>query len=178
MRIFVGEGSRSNGDKCLECAARSIGEFIASKGHTYVFDGHNTGLMGLTYREVLKNPDCKIYAVVSKAYEEKLKEMDFHIAHVLEPLHLRKDSIAKLADVMVFLPGGISTINELMTAIEMVRTGEYEGRVFIVNINGFFDSLIRQLGLARWNNFSEDIDRYCRIFPNVREAILYLESME
>lgn len=177
MRIFVGEGSRYPSEKCYECAAEAIGEFIVSKGCEFVFGGCNSGLMGLTYRKVVENPDCKITAIVDKAYERDLVQLDFHTGHVTESLCQRKDYILRLSDVMVFLPGGIGTIDELMSALETKRTGEYKGQIVIVNINGFYDGLIRQISFARWQGLSNDIDQYCRIFPNMREALLHLETI-
>jgi uncharacterized protein (TIGR00730 family) len=177
MMVFVGESSREPKDKCFEDAAKAIGEFIARKGHDFVFGGCNRGMMGITYREVEKNPNCKVYAVVDEAYESDLQDIEYQTAYVLESLHLRKDTIFKLADVTVFLPGGIGTIDEFMTAIEMKRTDKYKGQIVVANVNKYYYSLIRQLCHSRWNEFSEDIDRYCRIFPNIDETISYLERM-
>ncbi len=176
MRIFVGEGSRYPSEKCYECAAEAIGEFIAGKSYGFVFGGCNSGMMGLTYRKVVENPNCEITAIVDKAYESDLDQLEFKYGHVASTLAQRKDLILGLSDVLVFLPGGIGTIDELMTAIEAKRSGEYKGQIVIVNINSFYDNLIRQISLARWQGLCEDIDQYCRILPNTREAILFLEE--
>ncbi len=177
MLVFVGGSSRETDEKCFNCAAEAIGEFIAKKGYGFVFGGCNSGLMGATYREVIKNPDCKVYAALATEYEDDLQKIEYHTAYLLDTVGQRKDAMIKLADVMVFLPGGIGTIDEIMTAIEAARTHQFDGKIIILNLDGYYDSLLRQLGIARWKGFSDDIDLYCRIFTNARDAIFYLELL-
>ena len=176
MLVFVGGSSRETDEKCFNCAAKAIGEFIAKKGYGFVFGGCNFGLMGVTYREVIKNPDCEIHAVLASEYADDLKEIKYHTAYLLDTVGQRKDTMLKLADKMIFLPGGIGTIDEIMTAIEALRTHQFEGEIIILNLDGYYDSLIHQLGFAKWKGFSEDINSYCRVFTNTHDTIAYLEK--
>jgi uncharacterized protein (TIGR00730 family) len=45
----------------------------------------------------------------------------------------------------VALPGGSGTLEELLEAITMKRLGLFVGPIVIVNTEGFFEPLIRQL---------------------------------
>lgn len=176
MFVFVGGSSRDTNEKCFVCAAQSIGEFIADKGHNLVFGGCNKGLMGETYRKAIKGPNSKVYAILASEYEDDLKEIEYHTAYLMDTINQRKDAMLKLADAAVFLPGGIGTIDEIMTTLEAIRAKQYSGKMVILNLGGYYDHLIHQLSYARWKGFSEEPDVYCRIFNNVSDAIHYLDD--
>jgi hypothetical protein len=47
---------------------------------------------------------------------------------------MRKETCAALA-----LPGGIGTLDELIETHVLAKLGKYDGRIYVLNIGGFYD---------------------------------------
>ena len=54
----------------------------------------------------------------------------------------RKDLILAQSDVLITLPGGIGTLDEVFTVAASRTIGYHAKTVILYNMNGFFDSLI------------------------------------
>ena len=57
----------------------------------------------------------------------------------------RKAGLLAHTEGLIALPGGCGTLEELAEAITLKRLGQYLKPVVIVNQNGFYDDLLRQL---------------------------------
>ena len=53
---------------------------------------------------------------------------------------MRSGTVAAIA-----LPGGIGTLDELIETLVLKKLGRYEGRVIVLNIDGFFNPLLALL---------------------------------
>ena len=73
----------------------------------------------------------------------------------------RKDLMLLQSDVLIALPGGIGTLDEIFSVAAAHTIGYHNKRVIIYNMKGFWDSTIRMLddlqsqGLIRgsWRNY-------------------------
>ena len=170
MKIFVGCSSRDVGNAEYNRVADTIGEWIAQNGHDLVFGGCGEGLMGRVYSKVKGHG--KIYATQAKVYQEKLNGLDIDNVQIIDTINRRKDSYAELADVLVFIPGGIGTLDELISGIETRRSGEHKNYLVIVNEGNFFGNLLDMLekiyaeGLA-----SESVKELYYVADTVEDAI-------
>ncbi len=176
MNIFVGASSRETKNPVFTHVATEIGNFIAQSGHNLVFGGCNCGLMGTTYRAVVKNPNSKIIATFAKAYDYDMNNIRCDEAYVSETVNERKNEILKHSDALVFLPGGIGTFDELLTSFEAVRNHQFTGPLLIVNTDNYFEGLVLQLLNSFHENFSELYEKYCYITRNYEDAISYLKA--
>lgn len=66
-----------------------------------------------------------IIITIAKAYEDDLKSLSYSKAYMFDTVNERKNAFIELSDVMIFIPGGIGTIDELLTAIETRRNHEH-----------------------------------------------------
>jgi lysine decarboxylase len=66
--------------------------------------------------------------------------VDVNIA--CDSLSDRKDLILAQSDVLITLPGGIGTLDEVFTVAASRTIGYHAKTVILYNMNGFFDSLI------------------------------------
>ncbi len=146
MKIFVGCSSRNIGNPVYNLVADGIGEWIGANGHELVFGGSNEGLMGRVYRKV-KSHDCVVHATQAAVYKEDLEALDIDskYKHLIQTINQRKDFYAQLANVLVYLPGGIGTMDEIFTAIETRRSGEHTNPIIILNVEDFFGPLLEML---------------------------------
>ena len=57
----------------------------------------------------------------------------------------RKEKMREGTSVAVALPGGIGTLDELVETLTLAKLGKYSGRIYALNIGGFYDKLIELL---------------------------------
>lgn len=61
---------------------------------------------------------------------------------VVESMHERKTKMNDLCDGVIALPGGFGTLEELFEMLTWGQLGLHKKPIGILNINGFYDSLI------------------------------------
>lgn len=176
MKIFVGCSSRDVGNHDYNRVADTIGEWIAANGHDLVFGGCGEGLMGRIFRKV--HGRGKVYATQAKVYKEELIGLDAEEIQVIDTINQRKDYYAQLADVLVYIPGGIGTIDELISGIETRRAKEHTNPLIIVNENNFFGPLLEMLEkIYKENLASESVKELYYVADNVESAIKKLTEI-
>lgn len=158
MNIFVGCASRNTNNPYYNQIAEDLGDYIVSHKHNLVFGGCERGLMGKLYEKV-KQTESKIFVTMAEAYKEDLENLTYNHATLLKTVNERKDSFIKESDVLIFLPGGIGTIDELITAIETRRNHEHNIPIIIVNVNGFFEPLLSMLEKIYAEEFADSKNR-------------------
>ena len=163
MNIFVGSASRSTEVEVYNKLAVDIGNYIVAGKHNYIFGGCNKGLMGVIYQVVKDSPDTNVISSSVEAYKDDallLHDENPNISiSVAQTVNERKNNIAKKADVIIIIPGGLGTLDELFSFIESKRAGEHEAPIFIVNINGYYDSLLKMLETVYDGKFASEAHR-------------------
>lgn len=178
MNIFVGCSSRTTENENYNRIAEKIGNFIVKEGHNFVFGGCNEGLMGKIYSVVSRSPESKIIVTIAKAYVDDLKPLSYSKAYMFDTVNERKNAFIDLADVMIFIPGGIGTIDELLTAIETRRNHEHNVPIIIINENGFFEQLLNMLERIYDEGFADSKDRQLYLVADtIDEAIEHLSKV-
>lgn len=128
----------------FECT-RELGAWMAAEGKTLVYGGADMGLMECIARTV-KEHGGKVMGVVPTKLEEKgrvsdLLDVTFHTVNLSD----RKDVILRESDILVALPGGIGTLDEVFHVVAAATIGYHTKRVVLYNIDGFWDSLLAVL---------------------------------
>ena len=84
---------------------------------------------------------------------------------------MREDTVAAIA-----LPGGIGTLDELIETHVLCKLGKYQGRVFALNLDGFYNPLKALLDHYVNTGMMDPQDRELLKFPDtVEELISYLK---
>lgn len=65
--------------------------------------------------------------------------------HFVADMHERKKRFLEGTDALIALPGGTGTLEELLEAITWKRLGLYPHPIIILNLDGFYDHLLKQL---------------------------------
>jgi uncharacterized protein (TIGR00730 family) len=76
--------------------------------------------------------------------------------HIVENMHDRKRIMAEHADAFLALPGGIGTLEEFFEVWTWRQLGYHDKPVGLLNMNGFFDSLLVFLNSAVQAGFMND----------------------
>ena len=122
-----------------------LGKWMGENGHTVVYGGCDSGLMRTIGNAVHENGG-RCIGVVPRIIEEGGRQatcLDVDIP--CENLSDRKDIILMHSDLVVALPGGIGTLDEVFTVAASKTIGYHEKCVILYNMNGFWDSLIALL---------------------------------
>ncbi len=53
----------------------------------------------------------------------------------------RKEKLRSISSLAVILPGGIGTMDEFFETLALVKLHQWEGRIIVMNIKGFYDPL-------------------------------------
>ena len=161
MKIGVFCSANSNIDTDFFSLTRELGTWIGQKGHTLVFGGCNMGLMECIAQSVHEAGGSTI-GVVPQVIEKGGKVSEFVDVNIAcDNLSDRKDLMLLQSDVLIALPGGIGTLDEIFSVAAAHTIGYHNKRVIIYNMKGFWDSTIRMLddlqsqGLIRgsWRNY-------------------------
>ena len=142
---------------CIFCSANSnipteyfertseLGTWMGANGHTLVFGGCNLGLMECVAKAV-HNAKGMTVGVVPTIVEKGGKVSDYVDVKILcDNLSDRKDLMIERSDVIIALPGGVGTLDEIFTVLATASIGYHNKRVILYNIGGFWDSLIAML---------------------------------
>ena len=142
---------------CIFCSANSnipteyfertseLGTWIGANGHTLVFGGCTLGLMECVAKAVHDAKGMTV-GVVPTIVEKGGKVSDYVDVKILcDNLSDRKDLMIERSDVIIALPGGVGTLDEIFTVLAAASIGYHSKRVILYNIGGFCDSLIAML---------------------------------
>ncbi len=136
----------------FEVAAR-LGELIGKKKLTLMNGGGKFGLMAATADAVVKNGGEAIGIIpqfmVDHGWDyDRMSEMV-----VVKSMHERKQMMADRSDAVIALPGGCGTWDELLEIITWKQLGLYANPIVIVNVGGYYDSLLAMFDKALEENF-------------------------
>jgi uncharacterized protein (TIGR00730 family) len=141
-RITVFCGSSFGTEEIYKEQATLLGKTLAKQNIELVYGGANVGLMGAVADGVL-NEGGKVIGVLPNFLRSK------EIAHLgltelilVESMHERKTKMNDLCDGVIALPGGFGTLEELFEMLTWAQLGLHKKPIAILNINGFYDSLI------------------------------------
>ena len=140
-------------------AARELGIYFAQQNITLVYGGAKVGLMGIIADEVLNNGG-KAIGVIPRFFSAKeiahdnLTELIF-----VDSMAERKKVLADISDAFIALPGGFGTLDELFEMMTSSQLDIHRKPVGILNINHYYDHLIKQVDFMVTEKFMRPIHR-------------------
>lgn len=149
VSVFCGAGGKMSQE--LKNTAFDIGYQLATKGYSLVTGGANVGMM----KEVV---DGHIKGDVTAQRQGVIPIIfrEFNIHHTgigednllwTDDVHGRLKKFYDLADDIIVLPGGFGTLHELMDCLVHIQFNLITKRVFLLNINSFWDHTLAQFAV-------------------------------
>ena len=134
-------------------AARELGTLLGQRQIRLINGAGNMGLMSAVSDAALR-AGGEVTGVIPRF----MVEQGWHHTGLTklietETMHERKRMMADLSDGVIALPGGCGTLEELLEIITWKQLGLYLNPIVILNINGFYDSLLDMLQRAVDENF-------------------------
>lgn len=149
---------------------------ILLKDHDLVFGVAHSGLMGLSY-DIALDHHREITGICPEMYQEDFKKLKCSLELTTKNIEGRTHQLICMSDVLLFLPGGIGTIDELFAAIDQKRCHEFDKPIIIYNSNGYFNLLLEFMGKLYHEHFSPLIDQSSYfVSDSIPEIIEYINQ--
>lgn len=156
--------------------ARELGTWMGKQGKTLVYGGSNGGLMECV-AEAVKTNGGRVFGVIPTIVESRNNvseyvDIDFRCNNLSD----RKDTMLQESQVMVALPGGIGTLDEIFTVMASAKIGYHHKKIILYNINGFWNKLIELLDdLAMKHFVPGNWADYCQVVDSFEELTTLLK---
>jgi uncharacterized protein (TIGR00730 family) len=145
MNICVYCGSSPGKNKLIIEQSRAFGKILADQNHTLIYGGSSLGIMGAIADAVMINGGEVIGVIPENLFSKEVAHQGITRLITVRDMHQRKSHMAELADSFVAFPGGFGTMEELFEIITWNQIGILNKPVVIMNIDGYYDPLIRML---------------------------------
>lgn len=134
--------------------AHELGIWLGKNKKTLVYGGANIGLMECV-AQAAKAHGAFIMGVVPTKLEERgavsdLLDVTFRVDNLSE----RKDTMLRESDILVALPGGVGTLDEVFHVMASASIGYHSKKIIFYNVNGFWDELFAFLNRLREQHFA------------------------
>ena len=145
-------------------AAREVVRALHSYGWTLVSGGSFRGTMGVIADE-MKRLGGKHIGVLPR-FMAGLEYDGLTELHWSDTMADRKERMRQGTEAAIALPGGIGTLDELIETHVLAKLGRYGGKVYALNVDGFFDPFKALLDHYVATGMLEPRDRALLIFAD------------
>jgi uncharacterized protein (TIGR00730 family) len=149
-------GSRPGHSPEFAALAQAVGTWIGQHGGQLVYGGGHGGLMGVVADAALAAGARVIGVIPTALVEKEWAHTGCTELHIVDNMHERKRIMAEHADAFLALPGGIGTMEEFFEVWTWRQLGYHDKPIGLLNLNGFYDSLLTFLHSAVQNDFMTD----------------------
>lgn len=171
-------GSATGNDQRIIEEAKFFGRYLAQNNYRLIYGGGNIGIMGIVATEVMNNGGQVVGIIPQFLMEKEVGKIDTTEIHVVKSMHERKAMMCDYADMVVALPGGFGTFDELFEMLTWLQLGLHSKPIGVLNINGFYDLLLKQLDHLVEKEFLKLTNRELIIVnDNTTDLIKNLENM-
>ena len=155
--------------------ARQLATLIAEHGHNLVWGGSDSGVMKVM-ADGVRAGGGKIYGISVEILKERARP-DADEMEIARDLGERKARMLARSDVIVVLPGGLGTLDELSEILELRKHGAHEKLVIVLNTEDFYDGLRTQLDRMSAEGFIErPLAEFIAYADSPEEAIALVEA--
>lgn len=139
-------------------------------GATLVYGGARFGLMEATARSA-KEAGARIVGVVPYVLVERDRVSSLLDEHIpCRNLSDRKDIMLEKSDILVALPGGIGTLDEIFHIMAAATIGYHCKRVVLYNVNGYWNGLLSMLnGMLDAGFLRGDVEKFMAVASSIEQ---------
>ncbi|MBR0040497.1 MAG: TIGR00730 family Rossman fold protein [Oscillospiraceae bacterium] len=141
MKICIFGASGNELAKEYFDAARRLGELMAEDGHTLIYGGGSTGLMGAC-AEGVKARGGKAVGVAPRYFDEgDFLRKDFGEFIFTDTMAERKTLMLDMAEAFIVLPGGTGTMDEFFETLTLKQLGRQPKALVLLDTLGYYEPL-------------------------------------
>ena len=154
-KICIYCGSSKKVDEKFKESARQIASILVENDYELIYGGGSIGLMGALADTAIEKGG-HITGIIPGFMEELEWGHKEATMVSVASMHERKDMMMDMADAVIALAGGCGTFEEILEAITWRRLGLFKGPAIILNTDGYYDNLIKQLEISIEEKFMND----------------------
>ena len=171
-RLAVFCGSRYGAKESYRDAAANLGTTMARRGLGVVYGGGAVGLMGVVADAALKAKGEVIGVIPEALSTKEIAHPNLTRQYVVQTMHQRKFLMATFCDGFVVLPGGWGTMEEMFEAVSWTVLNYQRKPVGILDVDGYYASLIAFLDHATAEGFIAPVDRALLVREEDPDALI------
>ncbi|MBS7563776.1 TIGR00730 family Rossman fold protein [Mucilaginibacter sp. Bleaf8] len=157
--ICVFCGANFNGDPVLKESIEQLARVMVSRDITLIFGGGRVGVMGLLADAVLQQGGKAVGVIPQFLMDKEVGHTSLTELHIVENMHQRKQMMNDLCDGIITLPGGFGTLEEFFEVLTWLQLGLHHKPIGILNVNGFYDFLLKQMDVMVEQRFLKPVNR-------------------
>ena len=152
-------GSKSVSDPAYDQAAAELARLLASNGITLIFGGSNTGTMKVL-ADTMRESGGEVVGIFTQSIRDEYLYQGLTETIITRNLAERKAEMIRRSDVLIALPGGFGTLDELFDAVahRKMHHGGHNHPIGLLNLNGYYDKLVDFLAHAQEVGFLRAAD--------------------
>ena len=153
-----------------------LGKEIGKRGHSLIYGGGATGMMGACARGVHASGGELTGIVPEFMSKFELLNEDHGRLIFTKTMQERKEMMEEKADAFIICPGGIGTMDEFFQILVLVALDRKKTPIIVYNIDGYYDDLINFIDKAIQKGFIRTgVKNLFRVCSDPEEAIDNIE---
>jgi len=154
LKVCVFGGTNPATNPKWYSVAEEMGKLLVESNFEKVWGGNSHGVLAQIHKEyVEKNAPNTLF--MPDAYKDDLKTMTTDTVIKTTSICERAEAMLAKADVVVVMPGGIGTVFEFWTAVEVRRAEEYKFEIILLNYDDFYQYQLAHYGFIWDNGFTQ-----------------------
>lgn len=152
-RLCVYCGSNKGNKPVYAEAAKQLAAALLEHRIEVVYGGSSSGIMGVLADSMIEGGG-KVTGVIPRALVDKeIAHRGLTDLHIVETMHERKAMMEQLSDGFIAMPGGYGTLEEIVEVLTWGQLKFHAKPCGLLNVNGYFDDLLRYLDRATASGF-------------------------
>ncbi|GLJ23742.1 hypothetical protein SUGI_0450220 [Cryptomeria japonica] len=170
-------GSSQGKKKSYQTAAVELANELVSRNIDLVYGGGSIGLMGLVSQAVYNGGGHVLGVIPKTLMSREITGETVGEVRAVGDMHQRKAEMARQSDAFIALPGGYGTLEELLEAITWAQLGIHDKPVGLLNVDGYYNSLLCFIDKAVEEGFIKPAARHIIVSaPTAKELVRKLEE--
>ena len=171
-RVCVFCGSSTGNRPEYRAAAEQLARELTRRHIGLVFGGGGIGLMGIVADAVLAAGGHVIGVIPHALVAREVGHKVLPDLRIVNSMHERKAMMAELSDAFIAMPGGFGTFEEFCEVVTWTQLGLHRKRSGLLNVSGFYDSLLSLFDRAVADGFLKPSNRELVIAGDDPAALL------
>lgn len=138
-------GSQAGRQPEYEQATRELACVLLQHDVGLVYGGGHVGLMGALADAMLASGGRVIGVIPQHLMRPEVAHQQLTELVVVDSMHARKRLMADRSDAFIVLPGGYGTLEEMFEMVTWLQLRLHSKPVGVVNVEGYFDGMLRFL---------------------------------
>lgn len=157
--ICVFCGSSKGTDKIFSSTAKKVGRLLVKENIDLIYGGGNVGLMGSLAETVMEKGGRVTGIIPEFLMRREHATLEISRLIIVKSMHERKAKMSEYSDGFIIMPGGLGTLEEFFEVWTWEQLRLHMKPIGVLNIEGYYNDLIRFLNKAVKKGFIRKEDR-------------------